>query len=66
MRPVLSRVTSPASASTPMCFRMLGSETGNGSASSLMVKSGVSDRRSRIARRVASARAENVRSSFDG
>jgi hypothetical protein len=49
-----------------MCFMMLGSETGNGLASSLTVSSGVSDSRSRIARRVESASAENVRSSFAG
>ncbi len=49
-----------------MCFMMLGSETGNGFASSLTVKFGVSDSRNRIARRVASARAENVRSSLAG
>jgi hypothetical protein len=45
-----------------MCFMMFGSETGNGLASSLIVNSGVSSNRSRIARRVPSARAENVRS----
>jgi hypothetical protein len=49
-----------------MCFMMFGSDTGNGIASSLMVKVGVSDNRNRIARRVASASAENVRSSFAG
>jgi hypothetical protein len=49
-----------------MCFMIFGSETGNGFASSLTVNSGASDSRSRIERRVASARAENVRSSLAG
>jgi hypothetical protein len=47
-----------------MCFMMLGSDIGNGSANSPMLKLGVSDNRSRIARRVASPSAEKVRSSF--
>jgi hypothetical protein len=46
-----------------MCFMMFGNETGNGLASSLIVNSGASDNRKSIARRVGSARAENVRSS---
>jgi hypothetical protein len=47
-----------------MCFMMLGSDTGKGFASSPTLKLGVSDSRNRIARRVASASAEKVLSSF--
>jgi len=62
VRPVLVRATNPASASTSRCFMIAGNDIGNGRASSLTDTSSCSPRRARIARRVGSASAPNVRS----
>ncbi len=62
-RPVFSRATSPASDSTPRCFMIAGSETGNGAASSLTDRQGADASRITSARRVGSASAAKVRSS---
>lgn len=62
MRPVFVRAISPASESTSRCFRIAGSDIGNGSASSLTDRPGLSASRTTSARRVGSARAANVRS----
>ena len=63
VRPVLLRVTSPASDNTSRCFMIAGSDTGNGSASALTDKSGCSASRDSSARRVGSESAAKVRSS---
>jgi hypothetical protein len=63
MRPLFSRATSPASASTSRCFITAGSDMENGLASWLTERSSLSERRARSARRVGSASAEKVRSS---
>lgn len=63
VRPTLVRVMSPASESTPRCFMIAGSETGNGRASSETESSSPSPNRAISARRVGSARAAKVRSS---
>ena len=65
MRPVLIRVISPASDRTSRCFIIPGSFSENGRASSLTESPGFSFSRSRTARRVGSASAENVRSIRD-
>ena len=62
VRPLLLRVISPASDSTSRCFMIAGSDTGNGRASSLIVRLSCSSRAT-SARRVGSASAENTRSS---
>lgn len=66
MRPVLLRVTKPASDSTSRCFMIAGSETGKGRAKSLTDRFSTSPRRASSARRVGSARAAKVRSSAMG
>ena len=63
VRPVLARVTSPASDSTSRCFITAGSDMANGLASSLTDTLSVSLRRASKARRVGSASAAKVRSS---
>ena len=63
VRPLLLRVISPASDSTSRCFMMAGSDTGNGFASSLIVRLSFCSSRATSARRVGSASAENTRSS---
>jgi len=62
VRPVLLRVTSPASLSTSMCFMTAGSDIENGCASSLMERPALSFSRASSARRVASESAAKVRS----
>jgi len=62
VRPVLLRVTSPASLSTSMCFMTAGSDIENGCASSLMERPSLSFSRASSARRVASESAAKVRS----
>ena len=62
VRPVLFRVTSPASLSTSRCFITAGSDIENGCASSLTDKPSLSLSRTSSARRVASESAANVRS----
>lgn len=62
VRPVLLRVTRPASDSTSKCFMIAGKETGKGRAKSLTDKLSASPRRASSARRVGSARAAKVRS----
>jgi hypothetical protein len=62
MRPVFVRVISPASDSTPRCFRIAGSDISNGRASSLTETLGSPASRASNARRVASASAAKVRS----
>src|SRR5262245_33233550 len=61
-RPVLVRVTRPASDSTSRCFMMAGSDTGNGFASSLTEKCLPALSLATIARRVGSDSAAKVRS----
>jgi hypothetical protein len=63
MRPVLVRLTNPASESTSRCFMTAGSDIGKGFANSLTETLVPSLNCASIARRVGSARAENVRSS---
>lgn len=63
VRPVFERAMSPASASTPRCFMIAGSEIENGAASAVIEISGSSASRMTIARRVGSASAAKVRSS---
>jgi hypothetical protein len=63
MRPVLVRLTNPASESTSRCFMTAGSDIGKGFANSLTETLVPSLSCASIARRVGSARAENVRSS---
>jgi len=63
MRPVLARVTSPASDSTSRCFITAGSDMAKGLANSLTDTLSVSLRRVSRARRVGSASAAKVRSS---
>src|SRR4029079_15349787 len=65
VRPVLVRVINPASERTSRCFIIPGSFNENGRASSLTESPGFSFSRSRTARRVGSASAENVRSIRD-
>ena len=62
MRPVLVRVTRPASESTSRSFMIAGSETGKGFASSLTERLSPVLSCAINARRVGSDRAENVRS----
>ena len=62
-RPVLVRLTSPASESTSRCFITAGSEMGNGLANSLTETLVPSESCASSARRVGSARAAKVRSS---
>ena len=62
VRPVLTRVTSPASESTSRCFITAGSDIGSGRASSLTEALIPLFNRASSARRVGSARAANVRS----
>lgn len=66
VRPVLLRVTRPASDRTSRCFMIAGRETGNGFARSLTDTLSVSLRRAKSARRVGSARAAKVRSKISG
>ena len=61
-RPVLVRVTSPASESTPRCFMIAGSDTGNGFASSLTDRLSPVLSCAMMARRVGSESAAKVRS----
>lgn len=63
MRPVLVRLTSPASESTSRCFITAGSDIGKGLASSLTETLVPALSCASIARRVGSARAAKVRSS---
>jgi len=62
VRPVLWRITSPASDSTSRCFITAGNDIVNGLASSLTDIASVSLKRASKARRVGSARAAKVRS----
>jgi hypothetical protein len=62
VRPVLLRVTRPASDSTSRCFITAGNDMANGSASSL-TDSSLRDKRASSARRVGSDNAAKVRSS---
>ena len=64
MRPVLVRLTSPASDSTSRCFITAGSDIGSGRASSLTEALIPLFSRARSARRVGSASAAKVRSSI--
>ncbi len=66
MRPVLLRVTSPASDNTSRCFITAGSDMANGLASSLTEMLSVSLKRASMARRVGSASAAKVRSRAAG
>ena len=63
VRPDLVRLTSPASDNTSRCFMIAGSDTSNGSASTLTERSGCAASRATNARRVGSASAAKVRSS---
>ena len=63
VRPLLLRVTSPASDRTSRCFITAGSDIANGSASVLTERLSVSLKRANSARRVGSASAAKVRSS---
>ena len=62
VRPVLLRVTRPASPSTSRCFMTAGSDIENGCANSLTESPSLSFSRARSARRVASESAAKVRS----
>ncbi len=62
VRPVLVRMTSPASDRTSMCFITAGSDIENGRASSLTDTASLSRSCARSARRVGSASAAKVRS----
>jgi len=66
MRPLLLRVTSPASDSTSRCFITAGNDIANGVANWLTERLSVSLRRASSARRVGSASAAKVRSSAVG
>ena len=63
MRPVLARLTKPASDSTSRCFITAGSDMAKGCASSLTETLSRWASRASIARRVGSASAAKVRSS---
>jgi hypothetical protein len=63
MRPLLLRVTRPASESTSRCFITAGSDIANGCASSLTDTLSASPSRASSARRVGSDNAAKVRSS---
>ena len=63
VRPLLARVTSPASDSTSRCFITAGSDIAKGSASALIESLSVWLSRASKARRVGSASAAKVRSS---
>ena len=60
MRPVLVRLISPASDSTSRCFITAGILIAKGRANSVIESASSRSSRARIARRVGSARAENV------
>lgn len=62
VRPILDRVTSPASDSTSRCFITAGSDMAKGPASSLTVTASRSPSCASRARRVGSASAEKTRS----
>ena len=62
VRPLLARVTIPASDSTSRCFITAGSDIANGSASALTDRPSVWLSRASKARRVGSASAAKVRS----
>ena len=62
VRPVLTRVTNPASESTSRCFITAGSDIACGRASSETDTLSASASRATIARRVGSASAAKVRS----
>jgi hypothetical protein len=62
IRPLLVRVTRPASLSTSRCFITAGSDIENGRASSLTDRFSLSASRTSSARRVASESAANVQS----
>ena len=62
MRPLLLRVTRPASDSTLRCFITAGSDISNGSASSLTERPSPPASRATSARRVGSDSAAKVRS----
>jgi hypothetical protein len=66
VRPLLLRVTSPASDSTSRCFITAGNVIANGSANALTERLSVWLRRASKARRVGSASAAKVRSSGAG
>jgi len=66
VRPIFSRSTSPARASTSMCFITAGSDTANGSAIFVTASSLSRASRSTMARRVGSASAAKARSSVAG
>ena len=63
MRPVLLRVTRPASLSTSRCFITAGSDIENGCASSLTDTASLVGKPTSSARRVGSESAAKVRSS---
>ena len=63
VRPILVRVTSPASESTSRCFITAGRDIENGCASSLIDRLSLSLMRASSARRVGSDSAAKVRSS---
>ena len=65
VRPVLVRVINPASDRTFRCFVMPGSFNDKGRASSLTESPGLFFNRTKTARRLGSASAENVRSRSD-